>query len=86
MSNTPKLDPDKLFCDAMASDVLKRHDILFDSIKKLYDNGDRSGICRMIDLVAGTEHRGYSKTLLIALKPIKNFIGEDEYEKIKMIK
>lgn len=75
-------EADVAFCKAMTTEGLDRFDVLFDAIVVMYESQNYKGMERLIDLVIGTGSRGYVRTVFIGIKPVKNVVSEEKYERL----
>lgn len=74
--------PESLFCEALTTEGLERFDILHEAIKNMFIEENHADIDRMMLLALGTHNRGWIRTALITVKPVKSRVSEEIYERL----
>lgn len=73
---------ESIFCKAMLSKDLECYDVIHYGIVDMYEAGENVGIEHMMDLTLGTRNRGYVRTALMTVNPIKDVVSREKWDKM----
>lgn len=76
------MQADIAFCKAMTTEGLERFNVIHDAIVEMYENDDHAGMERMMELALGTGNRGYVRTAMISIKPVKHAVSEEKWDRL----
>lgn len=78
MNNTA----DAAFLKALTTEGLERFDITHDAVVEMYESQNYGEIDRLMLLALGTHGRGWVRSLLMSVKPIKDSVNTEVYDRL----
>ena len=70
------------FLKAMTIEGLERFDVLHDAVVEMYESQDYSGMDLLMDLALGTGNRGYVRSLMASVKPVRHVVSEEKFDRL----
>lgn len=74
--------PESIFCEALMTEGIERFDILHEAIVKMFNEGDYADIDRMMLLALGTHDRGWIRSALMTVGPVRSRVSEEIYGRL----
>lgn len=73
---------DAIFLAALTTEGLERFDITHEAVVNMYEAHDYAGIDRLMLLALGTASRGWVRSLMMSVRPVKDSVTVEIYERL----